>query len=140
MGACGSSENPVGGVQLVRVGYRSTTKPGADVDAIIEKSEKNNRKLKVGGALYYDPQTGKVHQILEGEERAVTRLLDKIIMDKRHRAIIMENMEQVKARRFQDWGGMKLALCPLLRAPKKGAVGYRMHAEWDDEEQKAQDA
>jgi len=126
MGACESSELSGGGSQLVRVGYRSTMKPGADVDAIIEKSEKNNRKLKVGGALWYDPQTGKVHQILEGEERAVTRLLDKIIQDKRHRAIIMENMERVKIRRFQDWGGMKLAVSPLLKKDaKKGAVSRR---------------
>jgi len=42
----------------------------------------------VGGALWYDPDTNKVHQILEGEERAVTALLDVIIADKRHLYVI----------------------------------------------------
>jgi len=42
------------------------------------------------------------------QERAVTRLLDVIAQDKRHKAIVMENMEIVHERRFQDWGGMAL--------------------------------
>eukprot|EP00471_Norrisiella_sphaerica_P004513 CAMPEP_0184486730 /NCGR_PEP_ID=MMETSP0113_2-20130426/8425_1 /TAXON_ID=91329 /ORGANISM="Norrisiella sphaerica, Strain BC52" /LENGTH=141 /DNA_ID=CAMNT_0026868743 /DNA_START=175 /DNA_END=600 /DNA_ORIENTATION=+ len=90
-------------------------KSGDCIDEIIKKAEKKNRTLKVGGALWYDPETNKVHQILEGEERAVTALLDVIIADKRHFAIIMEDMEKVDSRRFQEWGGMKLAESPLLK-------------------------
>uniref|UniRef100_A0A7S3YGY4 BLUF domain-containing protein n=1 Tax=Lotharella globosa TaxID=91324 RepID=A0A7S3YGY4_9EUKA len=112
MGACSSTEKSTA---LVRVGYRSTMKPGADIDAIIEAAEKKNKKLGIGGALWYDPETEKVHQMLEGEERAVTKLLDVIIADTRHSAIIMEDMEKVETRQFQEWGGMRLSESPLLK-------------------------
>eukprot|EP00471_Norrisiella_sphaerica_P011135 CAMPEP_0184502984 /NCGR_PEP_ID=MMETSP0113_2-20130426/51608_1 /TAXON_ID=91329 /ORGANISM="Norrisiella sphaerica, Strain BC52" /LENGTH=109 /DNA_ID=CAMNT_0026892369 /DNA_START=197 /DNA_END=526 /DNA_ORIENTATION=+ len=101
---------------------------------IIEKAEKKNRRMKIGGALWFDPETNVVHQVLEGEERAVTRLLDVIAQDKRHKAIVMENMEIVHERRFQDWGGMALTESPLLKKKaRKGAVGYRMHDDWEEE-------
>jgi len=58
------------------------------------------------------------------QERAVTKLLDKIMMDRRHKAIIMEHMVPISHRKFDDWGGMKLNNAPLLnKAPKKNAVG-----------------
>mmetsp|Transcript_25927 Transcript_25927/g.36142 ORF Transcript_25927/g.36142 Transcript_25927/m.36142 type:complete len:90 (-) Transcript_25927:695-964(-) len=66
MGVCSSNDN-IASRQLVRVGYRSTMKSGDCIDEIIKKAEKKNRTLKVGGALWYDPETNKVHQILEGE-------------------------------------------------------------------------
>mmetsp|Transcript_21041 Transcript_21041/g.42341 ORF Transcript_21041/g.42341 Transcript_21041/m.42341 type:complete len:140 (+) Transcript_21041:114-533(+) len=116
MGAC-SSTNDVNR-NLVRVGYRSTMSKESrlnDIDEIIARAEKNNRKLKIGGALWYDPETNKVHQILEGEQRLVQALLDVILADKRHHAIVVEDMEQVAERRFQEWGGMKLSESPLLK-------------------------
>eukprot|EP00471_Norrisiella_sphaerica_P005333 CAMPEP_0184480458 /NCGR_PEP_ID=MMETSP0113_2-20130426/1967_1 /TAXON_ID=91329 /ORGANISM="Norrisiella sphaerica, Strain BC52" /LENGTH=115 /DNA_ID=CAMNT_0026858959 /DNA_START=142 /DNA_END=489 /DNA_ORIENTATION=- len=111
--------------------------PGSDIDAIIEKAEKKNKNLRVGGALWYDPETNKVHQILEGEEFQVTALLDVIIADKRHRAIVMEDMEQVDTRRFQEWGGMKLSESPLLKdcahANRTDLNKYRDEAVADEE-------
>mmetsp|Transcript_5655 Transcript_5655/g.6873 ORF Transcript_5655/g.6873 Transcript_5655/m.6873 type:complete len:148 (+) Transcript_5655:42-485(+) len=136
MGACHSDN--VASRQLVRVGYRSTMKSGDCIDDIIKKAEKKNCTMKVGGALWYDPDTNKVHQILEGEERAVTALLDVIIADKRHFAIIMEDMEKVESRRFQEWGGMKLAESPLLKDcghnQRTDFTGYRKSKEEDVEE------
>eukprot|EP00465_Bigelowiella_longifila_P001619 CAMPEP_0185276942 /NCGR_PEP_ID=MMETSP1359-20130426/57439_1 /TAXON_ID=552665 /ORGANISM="Bigelowiella longifila, Strain CCMP242" /LENGTH=111 /DNA_ID=CAMNT_0027870841 /DNA_START=56 /DNA_END=391 /DNA_ORIENTATION=+ len=88
---------------------------GHNIDEIIAKAEKKNKTLKVGGALWFDPETNKVHQILEGEEFQVTALLDVIITDARHRAIVMEDMEMVDVRKFQEWGGMKLSESPLLK-------------------------
>mmetsp|Transcript_1216 Transcript_1216/g.2290 ORF Transcript_1216/g.2290 Transcript_1216/m.2290 type:complete len:193 (+) Transcript_1216:79-657(+) len=134
---CSSGEDYSGnGTRLVRVGYRSTVKPGVDMEAIIAKAKEFNRTIKVGGALWYDPKTHKCHQILEGEERAVTKLLDKIMMDRRHKAIIMEHMVPISHRKFDDWGGMKLNNAPLLnKAPKKNAMGFRMHDEWESEEE-----
>mmetsp|Transcript_26376 Transcript_26376/g.36776 ORF Transcript_26376/g.36776 Transcript_26376/m.36776 type:complete len:139 (-) Transcript_26376:223-639(-) len=136
MGAC-SCSSEAKSRQLVRVGYRSTMNPGSDIDAIIEKAEKKNKNLRVGGALWYDPETNKVHQILEGEEFQVTALLDVIIADKRHRAIVMEDMEQVDTRRFQEWGGMKLSESPLLKdcahANRTDLNKYRDEAVADEE-------
>jgi len=68
----------------------------------------------------------------------VTKLLDKIMMDKRHKAIIMEHMVPINQRKFDDWGGMRLNDEPLLnKAPKKNAMGFRMHDEWESEEEDA---
>mmetsp|Transcript_1036 Transcript_1036/g.1465 ORF Transcript_1036/g.1465 Transcript_1036/m.1465 type:complete len:138 (-) Transcript_1036:172-585(-) len=114
MGTCAASNEVFGPKVLVRIGYRSTMIDGSTIDSIIEKSEAANQKIEVGGALWYDPDTKKVHQILEGEERKVRKLLAKIMKDKRHKAIIVENMEKVQKRRFQEWGGMKLAAMPLI--------------------------
>mmetsp|Transcript_42376 Transcript_42376/g.68270 ORF Transcript_42376/g.68270 Transcript_42376/m.68270 type:complete len:93 (-) Transcript_42376:676-954(-) len=91
MGACTSEQK---NRQLVRVGYRSTMNADSDIDAIIEKAEKKNKTLKVGGALWFDPETDKVHQILEGEEFQVTALLDVIIADKRHRWVTIRSDTQ----------------------------------------------
>mmetsp|Transcript_916 Transcript_916/g.1188 ORF Transcript_916/g.1188 Transcript_916/m.1188 type:complete len:137 (+) Transcript_916:105-515(+) len=134
MGACTSEQK---NRQLVRVGYRSTMNADSDIDAIIEKAEKKNKTLKVGGALWFDPETNKVHQILEGEEFQVTALLDVIIADKRHRAIIMEDMEVVEARKFQEWGGMKLSESPLLKDLKDCGHNHNEQGFQRENEQKA---
>eukprot|EP00472_Partenskyella_glossopodia_P012156 CAMPEP_0197522472 /NCGR_PEP_ID=MMETSP1318-20131121/7617_1 /TAXON_ID=552666 /ORGANISM="Partenskyella glossopodia, Strain RCC365" /LENGTH=92 /DNA_ID=CAMNT_0043074869 /DNA_START=316 /DNA_END=594 /DNA_ORIENTATION=+ len=59
--------------------------------------------------------TDAVHQILEGEKKTVTALLDIIIADPRHKAVVVEEMVVVKARKFQKWGGMKITETPLLK-------------------------
>mmetsp|Transcript_23442 Transcript_23442/g.41467 ORF Transcript_23442/g.41467 Transcript_23442/m.41467 type:complete len:131 (+) Transcript_23442:148-540(+) len=111
MGACSTKEPIV----LIRAGYRSRMINGDCVDAIVEAAEKKNKKLRVGGALWYDSMTDAVHQILEGEKKTVTALLDIIIADPRHKAVVVEEMVVVKARKFQKWGGMKITETPLLK-------------------------
>ena len=64
----------------------------------------SNPKLKIGGALFLNPRTLHVMQVLEGPSAAVRMLYDKIAEDKRHNSCVVMSEEIVSARTFEQWG------------------------------------
>ena len=94
---------------MIRLIYRSRSLlPGSGLAAqqdgladILRVARANNASLQVTGALVlYDDWFA---QVLEGPERAVTTLFDKIRSDARHEGVTLDQSEPVKARLFGHW-------------------------------------
>lgn len=90
---------------LIRLIYVSTaTRPlgDEDLEQILAAARDFNRKHGITGMLVFSE--GNFLQILEGEDAAVTDLMDKrIAVDPRHRNILVLDREPIAARDFPDW-------------------------------------
>lgn len=83
--------------------YISTATPGAviDLDSILAVSQRNNRRDGVTGLLWSDGR--RFLQVLEGDDAAVQRALDRLRGDPRHRSILVLHDRTVAAREFGAW-------------------------------------
>jgi hypothetical protein len=84
--------------------YLSTaTVPFSKVDLLelLTKSRKNNSSLGVSGMLLF--KDGNFLQVLEGEEKKVRPLYEKIALDTRHKTVIILSMGYCPERSFPDW-------------------------------------
>jgi len=68
---------------------------------ILTQARKNNRKAKIGGALFF--VGGYFFQCLEGKEQSVYQLLEKIKHDPRHENFKISYCKTVPRRHFRDW-------------------------------------
>ena len=73
----------------------------SELAALLAKCHRNNDAAGITGMLLY--KDGNVMQALEGEERAVRTLFDKIGRDPRHRGLLVIYQGPLLARQFQDW-------------------------------------
>jgi hypothetical protein len=87
------------------------------LEALLETSRENNRKLDITGMLLY--KGGNFMQLLEGPKDAVTGLLAKIHSDSRHRGMIMLLQEDHAEHEFKDWamGFKRLDSAAALESP-----------------------
>lgn len=89
---------------LVRLIYASKVRDGlapGDIDHILARSQANNARVGVTGALCY---TGGVFlQCLEGGRREVNEVYHRIVGDARHRDPAILGFTEVTARDFADW-------------------------------------
>ncbi|WBH16473.1 BLUF domain-containing protein [Sphingomonas radiodurans] len=83
--------------------YISTASPGAaiDVAGILAVSQRNNRRDGVTGLLWTDGH--RFLQVLEGNDAAVQRVLDRLLSDPRHRGIAVLHDRTVAEREFGAW-------------------------------------
>lgn len=79
------------------------TKPLTDSELVdlLEVSRKNNAAAGVTGMLLYKDK--KFMQLLEGDEKEVARIFEKILKDSRHRNVITLMEGQKDERDFSDW-------------------------------------
>lgn len=75
-----------------------------DIESILKSAFVTNPKLHIGGALFLNPRTLHVMQVLEGPERAVRTLYNKIALDRRHKACAILVEEFVGERTYEQWG------------------------------------
>lgn len=68
---------------------------------LLAKSRANNNKLGVTGMLLY--KDGAFMQVLEGEEKTVTELAQKIHDDPRHKNMLTLYKGHSPERQFADW-------------------------------------
>ena len=97
------------------------TPTGADLEAILTASRRNNAKRGVTGMLcHYD---GSFLQFLEGEDADVEAIFGVIAADPRHSGLVRLYSRPIDARLFANWS-MALArpgeLDPEQRAFTKG--------------------
>jgi len=109
---------------LTRLVYHSENHLGAaggtmiaDLNAILDVSNRNNEKAGITGALLFD--TLWFVQILEGEREAVSATLCRIIGDPRHDTVTVMDCRPAAARLFGNWW-MGLA---LLRGDQSALLG-----------------
>ncbi len=73
----------------------------ADIESIINASQKNNAANKVTGALCNNEQY--YLQLLEGEYRAVNDTYNKIVVDQRHESVSLILYCDAESRLFSEW-------------------------------------
>lgn len=89
---------------LVRLIYASRVQPDvtpSDIDLILSRSQINNARVGVTGALCYGG--GVFLQCLEGGRKAVNEVYHRIAGDPRHRDPAILSFAEVVARDFGDW-------------------------------------
>ena len=90
--------------KLFSLVYLSTaTVPFSKLDLLelLGKSRKNNATLGISGMLLF--KDGHFLQVLEGEEKKVQPLYEKIALDTRHENPFILAMEYRSDRTFPDW-------------------------------------
>jgi len=68
---------------------------------LLERSRKNNDALNITGLLLY--RGGNFMQVIEGDEKSVRSLYDKLSKDPRHKGIFKLFDEPVPDREFPEW-------------------------------------
>jgi hypothetical protein len=74
-----------------------------DILNILSWSRQYNKKNAVTGILLYWKKTNQFMQVLEGEEKILLNLFDKICKDTRHSLIKIIYQEGIIERGFKDW-------------------------------------
>ncbi len=95
----------------------SATQPFSvdDLSTLLAVSRKNNAELGITGMLLY--KDGNFMQVLEGDERTVRALYEKIGVDPRHSGEITLLQGFVDERQFPDWSmGFRDLNSPEIRA------------------------
>jgi hypothetical protein len=88
----------------IRLAYASRARTPAEspeMDEIESASLRNNGRLGVTGALYYDGE--RFFQVLEGQETAVALLYDRIRKDSRHESVELVCRHPIAHRMFALW-------------------------------------
>lgn len=92
---------------------------GPEIDALVETCRRNNARLGVTGALYFDGR--QFFQIIEGDEAVVACLFDMIRRDPRHTDVQIVSRGPIDRRAFGSWsmkivdGVRKPHLAPRFR-------------------------
>lgn len=98
----------------------SATQPFSvdDLSTLLAVSRKNNAELGITGMLLY--KDGNFMQVLEGDERTVRALYEKIGVDPRHSGEITLLQGFVDERQFPDWSmGFRDLNSPEIRATQR---------------------
>ena len=89
---------------LVHLSYCSQAQSAVsqpDLDLILNASHRNNRSDDITGLLTY---SGEVFvQFLEGPQEAISRLMERLQVDPRHKNIIILSEGSDHERIFPDW-------------------------------------
>jgi hypothetical protein len=88
-------------VRLVYVSYANSAMPDSEIKQILEKSQANNKKAKVGGVLIYSDRY--FFQCLEGEREEVNQTYLRISNDTRHTKCVVIAYSQINSRLFPAW-------------------------------------
>ncbi|EJF07325.1 mannose-1-phosphate guanylyltransferase [Thiovulum sp. ES] len=68
---------------------------------MLKKAKEKNRDLNITGMLLYE--NGSFFQVLEGSEKDVSELFEKIKYDERHTNIVEIISESIYQRDFENW-------------------------------------
>ncbi len=88
-------------VRLVYVSYAKTVMDDEEIAAILEKSNKNNRRDSITGVLLYSNRY--FFQCLEGERTKVNQTYLRIANDVRHNKCVQIQYSDIDTRLFSGW-------------------------------------
>ncbi|BCE02990.1 BLUF domain-containing protein [Marinicellulosiphila megalodicopiae] len=72
-----------------------------ELDVILDQSRINNDQAEITGMLLYD--SGSFFQVLEGDQKMVEAVYEKIVKDTRHQNVTKLIMEPIEERAFGHW-------------------------------------
>lgn len=72
------------------------------ITQLLENANQMNKKCEISGLLFYDAPF--FFQVLEGPEKAVTALYEKILKDTRHRNVVLLSNESIRTRQYPNLG------------------------------------
>lgn len=78
-----------------------TDKLSAEISSILAKSQANNERVGVTGALMFN--SGCFAQVLEGSRLAVEEVFERIQQDDRHGEVSLLAFEPSPSRAFENW-------------------------------------
>lgn len=87
--------------QLIYVSVRAADCSDAEIQKILESSNRNNGKRDISGVLLYSKS--KFLQVLEGDKNEILGLYDEIKKDTRHKNVIMISLQGSDKRNFPSW-------------------------------------
>jgi Sensors of blue-light using FAD len=90
-----------------------------ELDELLEKSRKNNKRLDITGMLLY--KDGNFMQALEGPDENILALYAKIERDARHTGSIKLLQKQIQKREFGEW---EMAFCDFNRITEDSSDGF----------------
>ena len=105
--------------KLIEYCYSSKAKkPFTDKDLMALRSQAKafNAQHNITGFLAYDENSQSFFQILEGTEKAVHSLLNKISQDPRHSNIVLGCQVKIKERTYGDWSMSLVTLSEIKKA------------------------
>ncbi|KQT86314.1 BLUF domain-containing protein [Aurantimonas sp. Leaf443] len=100
---------------LIRLTYASqiaADRDRSDIEAIVEQSRPANQRRGITGVLAF--HDGRIMQILEGPEREVLALYERIRMDDRHHGVVELQRETIDVVQFERWGMTSRPLADVL--------------------------
>lgn len=95
--------------QLVYVSNRKSNCTNEEIEKILESCKSNNSPLDITGVLLYTDK--KFIQLVEGDNKLINSLYDKIKTDTRHDNVRMVSLMPIKEKSFPSWhmGSKKIA-------------------------------
>jgi uncharacterized membrane protein (DUF373 family)/acylphosphatase len=88
-------------IQIAYISKATQSMSQDDLEEILRASRENNGRLGITGMLLYGNNT--FVQILEGEEKAVNELINKIKRDPRHADFHVLKKKTIDQREYADW-------------------------------------
>jgi hypothetical protein len=96
--------------------YISTapTLPREEVEAILATSARNNPAHGITGLLLFNGRN--FLQLLEGEERALAALMERIIADPRHSGVSLLDRRSITSRACPDWAMKRVLIAESIES------------------------
>lgn len=89
---------------MIQVSYVSCTSQPMSAEellSLLHECRTNNEKLGVTGMLLYG--NGTFLQVIEGEDKVIDALVDRICEDQRHAAVEMLKRKEIAERQYAEW-------------------------------------
>ena len=97
----------------------------ADLNQILDASNRNNQKAVITGALLFD--TLWFVQVLEGDREQIGATLRRIMADERHENVTVMDARPVERRQFANWWmGLSFLRGDLADLYDKHGIGARL--------------
>ncbi len=87
--------------QLVYLSKRKSNCTEEEINKILEACKRNNPELGITGILLYSKD--KFIQLVEGENKTIMSLYDKIKGDPRHENCVLVSLSPIKEKTFPSW-------------------------------------
>ncbi|WP_395623784.1 BLUF domain-containing protein [Sphingomonas daechungensis] len=110
-------------MQLTSVTYTSLARadlPQAELETIQELSRAQNRAADITGLLVFNGT--HFLQVVEGPERAIQGLIDRLRQDPRHSGFEIRDQRKVVSRSFPDWQMELIQVAPSLFEAREAIV------------------
>jgi len=94
---------------LIYISIESGLFNNDELKALFNQCRDFNTRNNITGVLLYarglqvTESKGRFMQLLEGDERIIRRLFNKIVNDKRHESVVLLQIGKYKQRCFTDW-------------------------------------